>query len=104
VKVIYDGILPVPPEQITAWKQQGVERVIINYVNDLDILIEYSDMEECNNHMDEIVGVSLMDLSYGVAREESYDLWTKNAVGLDDGALVMFVEGEIDWSSYEEDE
>jgi hypothetical protein len=107
----YNGILPVPSEQITAWKKQGVDRVRILYTNDLDTVIMYGDdytsngMEACNDHMDEIVGVNLVDLSYGIAREETYDLWTSVPVDpdMDEGAFVMFVEGAIDWSMHEDD-
>ena len=94
--VVYDGVIPIEEPTLAKWYKDGVTWVRISYVNDLDTVIWYSGMDECNNHMDELVGVSLMDLSYGIDYAGTAQLVEASDGSLTD-SFVMFVEGEIDW-------
>jgi hypothetical protein len=85
----YDGIVPVEQETIDRWIESGVERVRVNFVVDIEQLIFCGDMDAWNDTVDEIVGVSLTDLSYGFVRTAPED-------DLPEIATMMFVEGNLD--------
>lgn len=85
----YDGIVPVEQETIDIWIESGVERVRINFAVDIEQLIFCGDMDAWNDTVDEIVGVSLTDLSYGFVRIEPEDDFPEIAT-------MMFVEGNLD--------
>lgn len=90
----YDGILPVPEEIQEEWRKDNVDIVVISYVNDLGTLIDYADMDECNNHVDDITGVMLTDLTYKIDYAATYNLRVENPNVTD--SLVMTVEGFLE--------
>lgn len=92
--ITYDGVLPVEEYTVSQWHKDDVETVSINYVVDLYTLIDYADMDECNDDMDSIVGVPLMDLSYVINRSKTAELD-------DETSIVVTVEGLVDWSAAE---
>lgn len=96
IAVTYTGAVPVDEDTLARWYRDGVTNVRISYVNDLGTLIDYSDMDECNTHMDEITGVPLIDLTYGIDYAGTAALAPEP--GGDGDSLVMWVDGEIDWS------
>ena len=94
----YDGAVPVDEDTLASWYRDGVTTVRITYVNDLHTIIDYADMDECNNHMDDITGVPLMDLSYGIDYPGTAELAAEAGPANGD-SLCVWVEGEIDWSA-----
>lgn len=89
--LIHDGAVPVDEDTVRVWQARGIKRVRINFVADLMDLIEARDMNEWNNFVDEMVGVSLVDLSYGVAKPDPDDKYGE-------GDLLLWVEGDLDES------
>lgn len=87
--LIHDGAVPVDEDTVRGWQERGVQRVRINFVASLTDMIEARDMEEWNNFVDETVGVSLVDLSYGVAKPDPSDEYGEDS-------LLLWVEGDLD--------
>lgn len=99
--VFYDAsgfhMLPVPEATVREWIDRGVTRVRIQFLMDLDSIIEAQGMEGWNEMVDEVTGVSLTDLSYGFAKPDPDDQ-------LIDTVAVLYVEGDLDYGMYPEDE
>lgn len=98
---LYDAsgfdLLPVPEPTVRGWIDQGVTRVRIHFLMDLDSIIEAQGMEDWNEVVDEVTGVSLTDLSYGFAKPDPDD-------PLIDTVTVLYVEGDLDYGMYPEEE
>lgn len=91
--VHYNGAIPVQKETIQEWVRDGVTRVRIEFFAGINEIIDARDMDEWNEFVDETVGMSLTDLSYGFVRpdgneEDEVPKFSPNA--------LMFVEGDID--------
>jgi len=91
--LLYDGMVPIEEETYKEWRDNGVERVRILFAVDIEQLIFCGDMDAWNDTVDEIVGVSLTDLSYGFARTAEED-------DLPEIATMVFVEGDLENSSF----
>ena len=92
--VVYDGQIPIEEEQILSWFVSGVDAVRINFVSCLEDLIECPDIEAVNEMVDHLVGVSLVDISYGIDYAGTKELSESNETLKD--VFVMWVEGSLE--------
>ena len=94
MEVYYSDQIPIEQEQLLEWFKNGIDVVRISFVSCLDDLIECKDMEAVNEMVDHLIGISLVDIAYGIDYAATNDLVQENE-GLTD-QFVMWVEGSLE--------